>query len=101
MRGGTAWAHEANKRFLKCFGEWWRLMAPYSVVLLLVGILLKQGLLHDEAFFALCAVAVNLLKLYRLNCLRDAPDIRGYLARALFTLGTSALPYDRRTRGNH
>jgi hypothetical protein len=69
------------------FEEWWRLMGAYSVSLILVGVLLLTKLAHDEKVYAGIVVAINVFKMYRLNCVKLAPKVRGNLLRDIFTIG--------------
>jgi hypothetical protein len=78
---------EAGKRFVDdIYSEWWRLMGYYCVSLIAVGILLDAGVAEDAGLFAALVVLINVVKMYRLNCVRLAPRVRGCLARAVLTL---------------
>lgn len=48
-------------------------MGAYSVSLILVGVLLLTKLAHDEKVYAGIVVAINVFKMYRLNCVKLAP----------------------------
>lgn len=68
------------------FKEWWVLMGGYSLAMIAIGILLITGLAHDEAIFAVCVIVINVAKMYRLNCVENAPQVRGSLSRDILTL---------------
>jgi hypothetical protein len=68
------------------FEEWWRLMGAYSLSMIFVGVLLLVGAAHDEKVYAGLVVAINVLKMYRLNCVKLAPRVRGTLLRDIFTI---------------
>jgi hypothetical protein len=68
------------------FKEWWVLMGGYSLAMIVIGILLLTGIAHDEAIFAVCVIVINVAKMYRLNCVETAPQVRGSLSRDLLTL---------------
>jgi hypothetical protein len=68
------------------FEEWWRLMGAYSLAMILVGALLLFKVAHDEKVYAGLVVAINVLKMYRLNCVKLAPRVRGNLLRDIFTI---------------
>jgi len=68
------------------FTEWWVLMGAYSLSMLAIGVLLMAGLAHDATIFAVLVVAINVAKMYRLNCIQNAPQVRGCLARDILTL---------------
>jgi serine/threonine protein kinase len=68
------------------FKEWWVLMGAYSLSMIAIGLLLLTGVAHDEAIFAVCVVAINVAKMYRLNCVETAPQVRGSLSRDILTL---------------
>lgn len=68
------------------FKEWWVLMGAYSLSMIVIGILIIVGVAHDEAIFAVFVVAINVAKMYRLNCVEHAPKVRGCLSRDILTL---------------
>jgi serine/threonine protein kinase len=68
------------------FKEWWVLMGGYSLAMVAIGILLTTGLAHDGAIFAVCVIVINVAKMYRLNCIESAPQVRGCLSRDILTL---------------
>jgi serine/threonine protein kinase len=68
------------------FKEWWVLMGAYSLSMMAIGVLLLTGVAHDEAIFAVCVIAINVAKMYRLNCVETAPQVRGSLSRDILTL---------------
>ena len=68
------------------FEEWWRLMGYYSLTMILIGVLLIVKAAHDEPVYAGEVVAINVLKMYRLNCVKLAPKVRGSLSRDILTL---------------
>jgi len=73
--------------FFDTFKNWPYLMFVYCFVLVVVGILLKLGFAKDEWIYALLtAVGANYLNMYRTNCTKDAPTIRGGLERMFFGL---------------
>lgn len=71
---------------LEQFEEWWRLMGAYSLSLTLIGVLLLTKVGHDEKVYAGLVVAINVFKMYRLNCVKLAPRVRGNLLRDIFTI---------------
>jgi serine/threonine protein kinase len=77
---------DSYKQFLKLFTEWWVLMITYSLALGGAGVLYSFGKLHDRAFYAGAICVVNAIKLYRLNCIRDAPEVRAGIQRAVFAV---------------
>jgi hypothetical protein len=78
---------EAGKKFVDdMYSEWWTLMGFYSVSMIAIGILLNAGVAHDAALFAALVVFINVAKMYRLNCVHFAPQVRGCLSRAILTL---------------
>ncbi len=68
------------------FDEWWKLMGAYSVALIFVGALLLLDGAQDEKVYAGLVVVINLFKMYRLNCVKLAPKVRGNLLRDIFTI---------------
>jgi serine/threonine protein kinase len=68
------------------FKEWWVLMGAYSLAMIVIGILLMTGLAHDETIFAVLVIVINVAKMYRLNCVETAPQVRGCLSRDILTL---------------
>ena len=68
------------------FKEWWVLMGGYSLAMFTIGVLLLTGVAHDEAIFAFCVIVINVAKMYRLNCVETAPQVRGSLSRDILTL---------------
>jgi serine/threonine protein kinase len=77
----------AGDRFInEIFKEWWRLMGAYSLGLLVIGVLLIDGVAHDEGVYAVLVVVINIAKMYRLNCIELAPRVRGCLSRDILTL---------------
>jgi serine/threonine protein kinase len=81
---------EAGKKFVDdMYSEWWTLMGFYSLSLIAIGILLDAGVAHDAGLFAALVVLINLAKMYRLNCVRFAPQVRGCLSHAILTLRRS------------
>lgn len=66
--------------------EWWKLMGGYSLSISLIGVLLLLKAAHDERWYAAFVVAINIFKMYRLNCVKLAPKVRGLLLRDIFTL---------------
>jgi hypothetical protein len=77
----------SGRRFIKEeFGEWWRLMGYYSLGMCGVGVLLLTDVAHDDRIYAYLVVCINLLKMYRLNCVEKAPHVRGSLSRGILTL---------------
>lgn len=81
-----------GRRFLdEIFGEWWVLMLGYSLSMTAIGVLLLVHRAHDAAIFAILVVTINVVKMYRLNCVAFAPQVRGWLSREILTLRRSAL----------
>lgn len=68
------------------FKEWWVLMGAYSLAMIVIGILLMTGVAHDAGIFAVLVVVINVAKMYRLNCVENAPQVRGCLSRDILTL---------------
>jgi serine/threonine protein kinase len=68
------------------FKEWWVLMGAYSLAMIVIGILLMTGIAHDATIFAVLVIAINVAKMYRLNCVQNAPQVRGCLSRDILTL---------------
>jgi hypothetical protein len=82
----------ADRQFVdNVYKEWWQLMGYYSLAMIVVGVLLLTDVAHDERVFAYLVVFVNLAKMYRLNCVETAPQVRGALGRAILTLRRSEL----------
>jgi hypothetical protein len=71
---------------LENFEEWWKLMGAYSLSLIVIGVLLLLNGAKDEKVYAALVVAVNVFKMYRLNCVKLAPKVRGNLLRDIFTI---------------
>ena len=67
--------------------RWWALMAVYGGGLVVLGILLHLGWAKDQWFYALVvAVLINMFKMYRYNCVKQALVIKGSMLRALAVL---------------
>lgn len=77
---------EGKQFILDQFEEWWRLMGAYSLSMIFVGILLLTKEAYDEKVYALLVVAINVFKMYRLNCVKLAPSVRGNLLRDIFAI---------------
>jgi serine/threonine protein kinase len=75
----TAW-------FLDYFWEWSFLMFWYSFGILVIGLALTFGWAIDEPIYAYCVCIINIMKVYRNNCRRDAPVVSGNLARLFFSI---------------
>jgi hypothetical protein len=93
----TRYAEDVGTRFstrgpegrlfvLEQFEEWWRLMGAYSIAMIVVGVLLLTKVAHDEKVYAALVVVINVFKMYRLNCVKLAPRVRGNLLRDIFTI---------------
>jgi protein kinase-like protein len=67
------------------YAEWWKLMLAYGAFLCGLGVLIDLGVLKDLVLYAVLAIAVNMLGLYRGNCGKKAPGLRAALARAWAT----------------
>lgn len=79
--------------FVDGFDIWWRLMGLYSVGVLIVGLLVRYGVAHDELIFAIIiAGGINFLKLYLGNATRQAPWARTHIARTVTILRDAARP---------
>lgn len=76
-------SHEASE-FLQRYNEWGNLMLLYSISLLTIGILLDAGYLVDEKMYAFLVCSINILKIYRLNCGREAPEFAGNISRLFY-----------------
>lgn len=68
----------SHREFLKEYETWWHLAAAYGVALLLVGLGLWRGYLHDEWAYALVVVAIN-MKMFFYNSTKDAAYVRSEL----------------------
>lgn len=86
----SPWGGRARRFVDEVFREWWILMAAYSVSLLVIGALLTAGVAQDRNIYAFLVVAINVLKMYRLNCVHWAPQVRGNLSRVIFVLRRSS-----------
>ncbi|MEX2210266.1 MAG: RIO1 family regulatory kinase/ATPase [Gaiellaceae bacterium] len=79
--------------FQDSFRMWWRLMGLYSLAVLVVGLLVRYGVAHDELIYAVViAGGVNLLKLYSGNATRQAARTRAQLGRAASILRDAGRP---------
>jgi hypothetical protein len=67
------------------YAEWWKLMLYYGAFLCALGVLVDLGVLKDLVLYAVLAIAVNMLGLYRGNCGKKAPGLRAALSRAWAT----------------
>lgn len=68
--------------FLKLFNNWWELMLFYDAGLWVIGVSLYLEIAQDEWVYALLvSIGINIIKMYRQNCVRDAPDVRSGLRR--------------------
>jgi serine/threonine protein kinase len=77
----------AWERFVKeSYGEWWKMMGLYSLAFIVIGFLLNFGVAQDAGIFAVLVCITNILKIYRLNCVRLAPQVRGWMSRSVLTL---------------
>lgn len=68
---------------LRSYGEWWRIMFVYAVILSFLAYGLTIGSVRDWSVYAGLIALVNLAKLYPSNCSRLAPTVRGTLSRCL------------------
>lgn len=71
------------------YSEWWVLMLFYSLSLIGIGFLLNAGVTAGPGLFAGLVIFVNLGKIYRINCVNEAPRVRGWLTWAILTLRRS------------
>lgn len=77
----------SSDRFLREYSEWWILIFVYAAAVLIVGALLGSGFAEDEFIYAITvAVAINILNMYRKNCGKLAPFVRGNLTRLFYSL---------------
>jgi serine/threonine protein kinase len=77
----------AWERFVKeSYSEWWKIMGLYSLAFIAIGFLLNLGIAEDAGIFAVLVCITNVFKIYRLNCVRLAPQVRGWLSRSVLTL---------------
>ena len=77
----------AWERFVKeSYSEWWKIMGLYSLAFIVIGFLLNAGIAQDAGIFAVLVCITNVFKIYRLNCVRLAPQVRGWLSRSVLTL---------------
>ena len=77
----------AWERFVKeSYNEWWKMMGLYSLAFIAIGFLLDFDIAHDAGIFAVLVCITNVFKVYRLNCVRLAPQVRGWLSRSVLTL---------------
>jgi serine/threonine protein kinase len=75
------------KSTLADFSEWWRLILLYVATLIIVGVLLSRGLAKDEWLYAIYgSIAINMLMLFRVNCVNHAPAVRTMLRRVTWWL---------------
>jgi hypothetical protein len=79
-----AYHRAEDAAFLTRYLEWFSLMLGYSVGILVIGIALHRGWAHDEEIYAGLICAINIIKIYRTNCGKEAPVISGNLARSFF-----------------
>ena len=84
--------HSAES-FLNEFSGWWELMLWYGVCFMLIGVLLRVGVVRDEWVYASVVLVIN-SKLYFYNCKRRAPQMR---ART-FRLSTRGFVEPKHTR---
>lgn len=89
----------STRYFLSNFAEWWRLLAYYGGTVVIIGCCLAAGLVEDAWFYAVIVCFINVQKMYRLNCTRLAPAVRGNLSRAICTLQRAASRADASTHG--
>lgn len=78
------------------YSEWWRLMGYYSLAMIVVGVLLAVGRAGDAPIFAALVVAINVVKVYRLNCVAFAPKVHGWLSWVILTLRRGSRAEERR-----
>lgn len=78
--------HGETEKFLNEYKEWWVLMLSYSVTIGVVGVLLDLGYATDEKVYAGLVCFVNIAKVYRNNCGREAPKVAGNLSRMFFAI---------------
>jgi serine/threonine protein kinase len=77
----------AWERFVKeSYSEWWKIMGLYSLAFIVIGFLLNLGIAQDAGIFAVLVCITNVFKIYRLNCVRLAPQVRGWMSRSVLTL---------------
>ena len=74
-----------TEHFLGMCREWAILMGLYSVGLGVIGVLLTTGLARDESVYATFVCGINMFKMYRNNCGREAPIVSGNLSRLFFS----------------
>jgi hypothetical protein len=60
-------------------------MGLYSVGLGVIGVLLTTGLARDESVYATFVCGINMFKMYRNYCGREAPIVSGNLSRLFFS----------------
>jgi hypothetical protein len=89
VRAGRMFSLESCHRaeteaFLHEYREWWFLMLAYSFAIGLIGLLLHFGVAKDEKIYAGIVCGINMAKVYRNNCGREAPRICGNLSRMFF-----------------
>jgi serine/threonine protein kinase len=78
--------HGETEKFLNEYKEWWVLMLSYSITIGVVGVLLDLGYATDEKVYAGLVCFVNIAKVYRNNCGREAPKVAGSLSRLFFAI---------------
>jgi serine/threonine protein kinase len=77
----------AGDRFInEIYREWWILMGAYSGGLLVVGVASIFYPSKVVGVLAILVCVINLGKMYRLNCTKTSPQVRGNLARDFLTL---------------
>jgi len=80
----------SSRFFMANFAEWWSQAGYYSASLFVIGILLGFGWAQDGPVYAVLVCLINMLAMYRSNCTKLAPWVRGNLSRAVCTLERTA-----------
>jgi Protein kinase domain len=75
-----------SDRFLDTYQHWGPLMRSYALSLVGLQALLWAGVAHDEWIFATLVLLMNLVKVYRINCIQEAPYMRANLDSRFFAL---------------
>jgi serine/threonine protein kinase len=95
-----AYHRNEAKGFLAEYQEWFLLMLAYSISLLVIHVVLGLDWAKDAWFYAVIVCFLNIFKIYRNNCGREAPKIAGNLARSFFDIRRVTAAKDKNPGGN-
>ena len=85
---------EIQKRFYD-FKQWFGLMFYYGFVLYLGDIFFHINIIQDWLMYALLIFIVNILKMYKGNCVADGPYIKAFILRCYKAYIRSMYLYDK------